>query len=114
MNTLLSILLGFLIFIFVSVTIVLMGGWIIMQVMHSETNQDDCGCKDCGCDEEIPMLDRPLTKEELKEVNMKPKINDFSKKTKVTGMGGHQMRNSDRFKNKNEPREENDPNPIQK
>ena len=114
MNTLLSILLGFLIFIFVSVTIVLMSGWIIMQVMHSETNQDDCGCKDCGCDEEIPMLDRPLTKEELKEVNMKPKINDFSKKTKVTGMGGvggpiDSVRGKDI-----EPREENDPNPNQK
>jgi len=114
MNTLLSILLGFLLFIFISVTTVLMSGWIIMQVMHDKTNQDDCGCDSCECDEEIPMLDRPLTKEELKEVNMKPKINDFSKKTKITGMGGHQMRNSDRFKNKNEPREENDPNPIQK
>ena len=114
MNTLLSILLGFFIFIFVSVTIVLMSGWIIMQVMYDKANKDDCGCDSCGCDEEIPMLDRPLTKEELKEVNMKPKINDFSKKTKVTGMGGHQMRNSDRFNNKNEPREENDPNPTQK
>ena len=114
MNTLLSILFGFLLFIFISVTIVLMSGWIIMQVMHEKTNQDECGCKTCECDEEIPMLDRPLTKKELKEVNMKPKINDFSKKTKVTGMGGHQMRNSDRFKNKNEPREENDPNPTQK
>ncbi len=116
MNTLLSILLGFLIFIFISVTIVLMSGWIIMQVMYDnkKTASEECGCDSCGCDEEIPMLDRPLTKEELKEVNMKPKINDFSKKTKITGMGGHQMRNSDRFKNKNEPREENDPNPIQK
>ena len=114
MNTLLSILFGFLLFIFISVTIVLMSGWIIMQVMHEKTNQDECGCKTCECDDLIPMLDRPLTKKELKEVNMKPKINDFSKKTKVTGMGGHQMRNSDRFKNKNEPREENDPNPTQK
>ena len=44
MNTLLNILLGFLIFIFVSVSIVLMSGWIIMQVMHDKINQDDCGC----------------------------------------------------------------------
>ena len=114
MNTLLSILLGFLLFIFISVTTVLMSGWIIMQVMHDKTNQDDCGCDSCGCDEEIPMLDRPLTKEELKEVNMKPKINDFSKKTKVTGMGGvggpiDTIRGKDI-----EPREENDPNPTQK
>ena len=114
MNTLFSILLGFFIFIFVSVTIVLMSGWIIMQVMYEKTNQDDCGCDSCGCDEEIPMLDRPLTKEELKEVNMKPKINDFSKKTEITGMGGvggpiDTIRGKDI-----EPREENDPNPTQK
>lgn len=114
MNTLLSILFGFLVFIFISVTIVLMGGWIIMQVMHEKTNQDECGCKTCECDKEIPMLDRPLTKEELKEVNMKPKINDFSKKTKITGMGGvggpiDTIRGKDI-----EPREENDPNPTQK
>ena len=115
MNTLLSILLGFLLFIFISTTIVLMGGWIIMQVMHEKTNQDECGCKTCECDEEIPMLDRPLTKEELKEVNMKPKINDFSKKTKVTSMGGvGGPLDTLRGKNKNEPREENDPNPTQK
>ena len=114
MNTLLSILLGFLIFIFVSVSIVLMSGWIIMQVMYDKANKDDCGCDSCGCDEEIPMLDRPLTKEELKEVNMKPKINDFSKKTEITGMGGvggpiDTIRGKDI-----EPREENDPNPTQK
>jgi len=118
MNILLSILLGFFIFIFVSVTIVLMSGWIIMQVMHDKTNQDDCGCDSCGCDEEIPMLDKPLTKKELKEVNMKPKINDFSKKTKITGMGGiGGPVDSIRGKNQtpmNEPREENDPNPTQK
>ena len=115
MNTLLSILFGFLVFIFISVTIVLMIGWVIMQVMHEKTNQDECGCKTCECDEEIPMLDRPLTKEELKEVNMKPKINDFSKKTKVTSMGGvGGPLDTLRGKNKNEPREENDPNPTQK
>jgi len=96
MNTLLNILLGFLIFIFVSVSIVLMSGWIIMQVMHDKINQDDCGCDSCGCDEETP------------------KINDFSKKTEITGMGGvggpiDTIRGKDI-----EPREENDPNPSQK
>jgi len=96
MNTLLNILLGFLIFIFVSVSIVLMSGWIVMQVMHDKINQDDCGCDSCGCDEETP------------------KINDFSKKTEITGMGGvggpiDTIRGKDI-----EPREENDPNPNQK
>ncbi len=124
MNTLLSILLGFLIFIFISVTIVMMSGWVIMQVMYDNkktASQEECGCKTCECDEPfiieddtIPMLDRPLTKEELKEVNMKPKINDFSKETKVSGMGGvggpiDTIRGKDI-----EPREENDPNPTQK
>ncbi len=118
MNTLLSILFGFLLFIFISVTIVLMSGWIIMQVMHEKTNQDECGCKTCECDDLIPMLDRPLTKKELKEVNMKPKINDFSKKTKVSGMGGIggpiDVIRGKKQTPTNEPREENDPNPTQK
>mgnify|MGYP003115957968 CR=1 FL=1 len=119
MNTLLNILFGFLLFIFVSVSIVLISGWLIMQIMYDRVNQDDCGCSSCECDDDlIPMLDRPLTKEELKEVNMKPKINDFSKKTKVSGMGGiggpiDVIRGKNQTPT-NEPREENDPNPTQK
>ena len=97
---------------FSGVAITLIGGWLLLQLFGNK-EKDDCGCNSCECDDLIPMLDRPLTKEELKEVNMKPKINDFSKKTKITGMGGHQMKNSDRFKNM-KPREENDPNPNQK
>tara|TARA_B100001769_G_C21999697_1_gene537206 strand:+ start:134 stop:475 length:342 start_codon:yes stop_codon:yes gene_type:complete len=113
MNTLLNILFGFFILMFSGVAITLVGGWLVLQLFGNK-EKDDCGCNSCECDDDlIPMLDRPLTKEELKEVNMKPKINDFSKKTKITGMGGHQMKNSDRFKNM-KPREENDPNPNQK
>ena len=113
MNTLLNILFGFFILMFSGVAITLVGGWLVLQ-LFGDKEKDDCGCNSCDCDDDlIPMLDRPLTKEELKEVNMKPKINDFSKKTKITGMGGHQMKNSDRFKNM-KPREENDPNPNQK
>jgi len=136
MNTLLNILFGFLIFIFISVTIVMMSGWVIMQVMYDNkktASQEECGCKTCECDEpfiiegyhngmevedDIPMLDRPLTKKELEEVNMKPKINDFSKKTEITGMGGvggpiDVIRGKNQTPT-NEPREENDPNPTQK
>ena len=114
MKTILNILLGFFILMFSGVAITLVGGWLVLQ-LFGDKEKDDCGCNSCDCDDDdlIPMLDRPLTKEELKEVNMKPKINDFSKKTKITGMGGHQMKNSDRFKNM-KPREENDPNPNQK
>jgi len=99
MNTLLNILFGFLLFIFVSVSIVLISGWLIMQIMYDRVNQDDCGCSSCDCDD-------------------KPKINDFSKKTKVSGMGGRGGPiDAIRGKNQtpmNEPREENDPNPTQK
>ena len=108
MNTLLSILLGFLIFIFVSVSIVLMSGWIIMQVMYDKANKDDCGCDSCGCENPSDLSDfDPIQ-------DMKPKINDFSKKTEITGMGGvggpiDTIRGKDI-----EPREENDPNPTQK
>ena len=117
MNTLLNILFGFFILMFSGVAITLVGGWLVLQ-LFGDKEKDDCGCNSCGCDDLIPMLDRPLTKEELKEVNMKPKINDFSKKTKVSGMGGvggpiDVIRGKNQTPT-NEPREENDPNPTQK
>ena len=115
MNTLLNILFGFFILMFSGVAITLVGGWLVLQ-LFGDKEKDDCGCNSCDCDDDdlIPMLDRPLTKEELKEVNMKPKINDFSKKTKVSGMGGRGGP-IDAIRGKNvEHREENDPNPNQK
>ena len=113
MNTLLNILFGFFILMFSGVAITLIGGWLLLQLFGNK-EKDDCGCNSCECDDLIPMLDRPLTKKELKEVNMKPKINDFSKKTKVSGMGGVGGP-IDAIRGKNiEPREENDPNPNQK
>ena len=117
MKTILNILLGFFILMFSGVAITLIGGWLLLQ-LFSDKEKDDCGCDSCECDDLIPMLDRPLTKKELKEVNMKPKINDFSKKTKVSGMGGvggpiDVIRGKSQTPT-NEPREENDPNPTQK
>ena len=119
MKTILNILLGFFILMFSGVAITLVGGWLVLQ-LFGDKEKDDCGCNSCDCDDDdlIPMLDRPLTKEELKEVNMKPKINDFSKKTKVSGMGGvggpiDVIRGKNQTPT-NEPREENDPNPTQK
>lgn len=92
MTTILNILLGFFILIFSGVAITFVGGWLLLQLFDN--------------------------KENLKEENMKPKINDFSKKTKITGMGGiGGPIDSIRGKNQtpmNEPREENDPNPTQK
>ena len=101
MKTILNILLGFFILMFSGVAITLIGGWLLLQ-LFGDDKKDDCGCSSCECDDLIPMLDRPLTKKELKEVNMKPRINDFSKKTKLTCMGGvggplYTLR----FKNKN-------------
>ena len=119
MNTLLNILFGFFILMFSGVAITLVGGWLVLQ-LFGDKEKDDCGCDSCECDDDdlIPMLDRPLTKKELKEVNMKPKINDFSKKTEITGMGGvggpiDVIRGKNQTPT-NEPREENDPNPTQK
>ena len=119
MNTLLNILFGFFILMFSGVAITLVGGWLVLQLFGNK-EKDDCGCDSCECDDDdlIPMLDRPLTKKELKEVNMKPKINDFSKKTKVSGMGGVggpiDVIRGKKQTPTNEPREENDPNPTQK
>ena len=92
MKTILNILLGFFILMFSGVAITFVGGWLLLQLFGD--------------------------KENLKEENMKPKINDFSKKTKITGMGGRGGPiDAIRGKNPtptNEPREENDPNPTQK
>ena len=80
---------------FSGVAITLIGGWLLLQ-LFGDDKKDDCGCSSCDCDDE-------------------PKINDFSKKTKVSGMGGRGGPiDAIRGKNKNEPREENDPNPTQK
>lgn len=92
MTTILNILLGFFILMFSGVAITFVGGWLLLQLFDN--------------------------KENLKEENMKPKINDFSKKTKITGMGGvggpiDVIRGKNQTPT-NEPREENDPNPTQK
>ena len=87
MNTLLNIALGLVLFIFTSITITFIIGWLVLE----------------------------FTKEDKK---MKPKINDFSKKTKITGMGGVggpiDVIRGKKQTPTNEPREENDPNPTQK
>ena len=51
MGTLINILLGFLLFMFTAVTIVLLGGWIILQFTETKTKEEECGCKTCDCDE---------------------------------------------------------------
>ena len=57
-------------------------------------------------------------KKKLSNRNVNFDINDFSKKTEITGMGGRGGPiDAIRGKNQtptNEPREENDPNPTQK
>jgi len=126
------------------VTIVLMSGWIIMQVMHDNkktASQEECGCKTCECDEpfiiegyhngmevedDIPMLDRPLTKKELKDMNMEEQNKEYNimtgedmmnMKTEV-GITASPEQHGKSFRGKPckniEPREENDPNPNQK
>ena len=87
MITILNILLGFFILMFSGVAITFVGGWLLLQLFDN--------------------------KENLKEENMKPKINDFSKKTKVSGMGGVggpiDVIRGKKQTPTNEPREENDP-----
>lgn len=94
MGTLINILLGFLLFMFTAVTILLLGGWIILQFTGTKTKEEECGCKTCDCDEPfiiegyhngmeieddtIPMLDRPLTKKEVKEMNMEEQNKEYN------------------------------------
>ena len=77
MKTILNILLGFFILMFSGVAITLIGGWLLLQ-LFGDDKKDDCGCSSCECDDLIPMLDRPLTKKELKEMNMEEQNKSYN------------------------------------
>ena len=126
MGTLIDILLGFLLFMFTAVSLTMVLGWLILQFVGLKPKQDDCGCQTCECDNEIPMLDRPLTKKELKEVNMEEQNKEYNimtardmmtMKTEVGQTASPENINKSHrgksYKNM-EPREENDPNPPKK
>ena len=63
---------------FTAVSLTMVLGWLILQFIGIKPKQDDCGCQTCECDNEIPMLDRPLTKKELKEVNMEEQNREYN------------------------------------
>ena len=125
MGTLIDILVGFLLFMFTAISLTMVGGWLLLQ-LFGDKEKDDCGCQTCECDELIPMLDRPLTKKELKEMNMEKQNKQYNimsgedmmnMKTKV-GITASPEQHGKSFRGKPfenmEPREENDPNPNQK
>ena len=125
MGTLIDILLGFLLFMFTAISLTMVCGWLILQFVGLK-KEEECGCQTCECDDEIPMLDRPLTKKELKEVNMEEQNKEYNimtardmmtMKTEVGQTASPENINKSHrgksFKNM-EPREENDPNPPKK
>lgn len=77
MGTLIDILLGFLLFMFTAISLTMVCGWLILQFIGIR-KEEECGCQTCECDDEIPMLDRPLTKKELKEVNMEEQNREYN------------------------------------
>ena len=77
MGTLIDILLGLLLFMFTAISLTMVCGWLILQFVGIR-KEEECGCQTCECDDEIPMLDRPLTKKELKEVNMKEQNKEYN------------------------------------
>ena len=77
MGTLIDILLGLLLFMFTAISLTMVCGWLILQFVGIK-EEEECGCQTCECDDEIPMLDRPLTKKELKEVNMKEQNKEYN------------------------------------
>ena len=125
MGTLIDILLGFLLFMFTAISLTMVCGWLILQFLGIR-KEEECGCQTCECDDEIPMLDRPLTKKELKEVNMEEQNREYNimtardmmtMKTEVGQTASPENINKSHrgksYKNM-EPREENDPNPPKK
>ena len=126
MGTLIDILLGLLLFMFTAISLTMVCGWLILQFVGLKPKEEECDCQTCECDDEIPMLDRPLTKKELKEVNMEEQNKEYNimtardmmtMKTEVSQMASPENMNKSHrgksFKNM-EPREENDPNPPKK
>ena len=77
MGTLIDILLGLLLFMFTAISLTMVCGWLILQFLGIR-KEEECGCQTCECDDEIPMLDRPLTKKELKEVNMEEQNREYN------------------------------------
>ena len=77
MGTLIDILLGLLLFMFTAISLTMVCGWLILQFIGIR-KEEECGCQTCECDDEIPMLDRPLTKKELKEVNMEEQNKEYN------------------------------------
>ena len=77
MGTLIDILVGFLLFMFTAISLTMVCGWLILQFLGIR-EEEECGCQTCECDDEIPMLDRPLTKKELKEVNMEEQNKEYN------------------------------------
>ena len=77
MGTLIDILLGLLLFMFTAISLTMVCGWLILQFVGLK-KEEECGCQTCECDDEIPMLDRPLTKKELKEVNMEEQNKEYN------------------------------------
>ena len=62
---------------FTAVSLTMVCGWLILQFVGIR-KEEECGCQTCECDDEIPMLDRPLTKKELKEVNMEEQNKEYN------------------------------------
>ena len=62
---------------FTAISLTMVCGWLILQFVGIK-EEEECGCQTCECDDEIPMLDRPLTKKELKEVNMKEQNKEYN------------------------------------
>ena len=77
METFIDILVGFLLFMFTAISLTMVCGWLILQFLGIK-EEEECGCQTCECDDEIPMLDRPLTKKELKEVNMEEQNKEYN------------------------------------
>ena len=63
---------------FTAISLTMVCGWLILQFIGLKPKEEECGCQTCECDDEIPMLDRPLTKKELKEVNMEEQNREYN------------------------------------
>jgi hypothetical protein len=98
MYDLIDILIGFLLFMFTAVSLTMVCGWLILQVLGTRKENKRC-CHCSCCKEKVEGLSNPIPTQEAcckddmsdcscDEPFIIEGINDFERKTEITGMGG--------------------------
>ena len=108
METLINILLGFLFFMFVATAITVVSAWLVLQFIGTKRERKECCGGNACCKEKVEGLSNPIPtqeaccKDDMSDCSCDEPfiiegyhngmevegINDFERKTEISGMGG--------------------------